>query len=57
MAGGTLGFIAEIAGGEKLNLPANLFPVYNGNVNGGRVSISFECIRRFQGGPRTGCLT
>jgi hypothetical protein len=57
MAGGTLGFIAEIADGGKLNLPANSFPVYNGNVNGGRVSIFFECLRRFQGGPRTGCLT
>jgi hypothetical protein len=56
MAGGALGFIAEIAGGGKLNLTANSFSVYDGDVNGGRVSI-FACVRRFRGGPRACPLT
>jgi hypothetical protein len=41
MAGGTPGFIAEIAGRGKLNLPASLFFVYDGNVNDAAISICF----------------
>jgi hypothetical protein len=35
MAGGTLGFIAEIACGGKPILPAISFPIYEESVNGG----------------------
>jgi hypothetical protein len=41
MAGGTLGFIAEIAYGGKLILPAISFPIYEESVNGGIHLICF----------------